>query len=66
MSVFVTSLPLSLPPFLLLCHFRNRDELEDRLRGITMERAGIKESMVWCLDHAESADEVGGGGGGGS
>ena len=37
---------------------RHRDELEDRLRAITMERSGIRESMVWCLDHAESADEV--------
>ena len=42
---------LLLPP-------RHRDELEDMLRAITMERARIRETMIWCLDHAESADEV--------
>ena len=37
---------------------RQRDELEDQLRHISMEREKIKKSMVWCLDHADSAEEV--------
>lgn len=37
---------------------RQRDELEDQLRHLSMEREKIKKSMVWCLDHSESADEV--------
>ncbi len=38
--------------------YRQRDELEDQLRHISMEREKIKKSMVWCLDHSESAEEV--------
>lgn len=38
--------------------FRQRDELEDQLRHLSMEREKIKKSMVWCLDHSESAEEV--------
>ena len=37
---------------------RQRDELEDQLRNLSMEREKIKKSMVWCLDHADSAEEV--------
>ena len=37
---------------------RQRDELEDQLRHISMERERIKKSMVWCLDHSDSAEEV--------
>ena len=37
---------------------RQRDELEDQLRHISMEREKIKKSMVWCLDHSDSAEEV--------
>ena len=40
------------------CRVRNRDDLEDQLRGISMERAKIKGATVWCMDHAESAEEV--------
>ena len=36
----------------------NRDDLENQLRGVTMERGSIRKSMVWCLDHADSAEEV--------
>ncbi len=28
------------------------------LRGLTMERSKIAEAMVFCLDHAESAEEI--------
>ena len=27
---------------------------------MSVEREGVQEMMVWCLDHAESAAEVGG------
>ena len=36
----------------------DRDTLEDMLRSITMERSKIMECMVWCIDHATSAEEV--------
>ncbi|XP_041354485.1 U2 snRNP-associated SURP motif-containing protein-like isoform X2 [Gigantopelta aegis] len=35
-----------------------RDRLEDMLRELTPERPKIGDVMVWCLDHAESAEEV--------
>ncbi|KAH3814501.1 hypothetical protein DPMN_143003, partial [Dreissena polymorpha] len=35
-----------------------RDRLEDMLRELTPERPKIGEAMVWCLDHADSAEEV--------
>ncbi|CAG5128807.1 unnamed protein product, partial [Candidula unifasciata] len=35
-----------------------RDRLEDILRELTPDRTKIAEAMVWCLDHAEAAEEV--------
>jgi len=35
-----------------------RDRLEDLLRELNPERARVADAMVWCLDHAESAEEV--------
>ncbi|XP_074657715.1 U2 snRNP-associated SURP motif-containing protein-like isoform X2 [Tubulanus polymorphus] len=35
-----------------------RDRLEDMLREMTPERSKIGDLMVWCLDHAESAEEI--------
>jgi len=35
-----------------------RDKLEDLLRDLVPERFKIGEAMVWCLDHAESAEEI--------
>lgn len=35
-----------------------RDRLEDMLRELSPERTKIGEAMVWCMDHAESAEEV--------
>lgn len=35
-----------------------RDRLEDMLRELTPERSKIADGMVWCLDHAEAAEEI--------
>ncbi|XP_052782841.1 U2 snRNP-associated SURP motif-containing protein-like isoform X2 [Mya arenaria] len=35
-----------------------RDRLEDILRDLSPERPKVGEAMVWCLDHADSAEEV--------
>lgn len=35
-----------------------RDKLESLLRNLTPERKKIAESMVYCLDHADAAEEV--------
>ncbi|XP_071950585.1 U2 snRNP-associated SURP motif-containing protein-like [Antedon mediterranea] len=35
-----------------------RDKLEDMLRNLTMERKRISDTMVYCLDHGESAEEI--------
>ena len=35
-----------------------RDKFEDMLRGLTLERAQIKEAMAFALDNAEAAGEV--------
>lgn len=40
----------------LLCS--QRDRLEDMLRELTPERNKVGDAMVWCLDHAESAEEI--------
>lgn len=35
-----------------------RDRLEDLLRNLTPERTKIREAMIFCIDHAEAAEEV--------
>lgn len=35
-----------------------RDEFEDRLRALTLERSQIKEAMGFALDNADAAGEV--------
>lgn len=35
-----------------------RDKFENMLRGLTLERAQIKEAMAFALDNAEAAGEV--------
>ncbi|CAH1782434.1 unnamed protein product [Owenia fusiformis] len=35
-----------------------RDRLEDMLRDMTPERVKVGDAMVWCLDHAEAAEEI--------
>jgi U2-associated protein SR140 len=44
----------------LLCPFlcRQRDRLEDLLRNMTPERLKVAESMVFCIEHSEAADEI--------
>ncbi|XP_068686027.1 U2 snRNP-associated SURP motif-containing protein-like [Montipora foliosa] len=37
---------------------RQRDKLEDMLRDLTPERAKIAKSMVFCVNHADCAEEV--------
>ncbi|XP_067948081.1 U2 snRNP-associated SURP motif-containing protein-like [Watersipora subatra] len=37
---------------------RQRDRLGDLLRELTTDRVKIGETMIWCLEHAESADEI--------
>lgn len=37
---------------------RSRDYLENALREITSSKTSIGEAMVWCLEHAESAEEI--------
>lgn len=35
-----------------------RDEFEDMLRALTLERSQIREAMGFALDNAEAAGEV--------
>jgi len=35
-----------------------RDRLEDMLRDLLPEKQKVGDSMVWCLEHAESAEEI--------
>ena len=35
-----------------------RDRLEDMLRDLTPECGKVGDAMVWCMDHAESAQEI--------
>lgn len=37
---------------------RQRDRLEDLLRNMTPERLKVAESMVFCIEHSEAADEI--------
>lgn len=41
---------------LYLC--RERDKLEEMLRGLTPRRGDIAEAMLFCLSHAEAAEEI--------
>ncbi|CAG2113273.1 unnamed protein product [Medioppia subpectinata] len=35
-----------------------RDKLEDMLRNLTPQKSKICETMVYCIDHSESAEEI--------
>ncbi|KAG0422520.1 hypothetical protein HPB47_001663, partial [Ixodes persulcatus] len=35
-----------------------RDKLEDMLRGLTPERPKIVEAMIYCIEHADAAEEI--------
>lgn len=44
---------------LLNCiNFSQRDKFEDLLRNITPEKYKVAETMIYCIDHAEAAEEV--------
>lgn len=43
------------------CSFRlnrQRDRLEDLIRHLTPERSKIGDCMVFCIEHADAADEI--------
>jgi U2-associated protein SR140 len=35
-----------------------RDRLEDMLRNLTPQRTKVGDAMIYCIDHAESAEEI--------
>jgi U2-associated protein SR140 len=35
-----------------------RDRLEDLIRHLTPERAKIGDAMIFCIEHADAADEI--------
>lgn len=35
-----------------------RDKLEDMLRNLTPQRNKIMDAMIYCIDHAEAAEEI--------
>jgi len=37
---------------------RQRDHLEEMLRSLVPDRNTIAEAMVWCIEHAESGEEI--------
>lgn len=37
---------------------RQRDRLEDLIRHLTPERSKIGDCMIFCIEHAEAADEI--------
>uniref|UniRef100_A0A3B4TQF7 U2 snRNP-associated SURP domain containing n=1 Tax=Seriola dumerili TaxID=41447 RepID=A0A3B4TQF7_SERDU len=40
------------------CLKEERDKLEEMLRGMTPRRGDIAEAMLFCLSHAEAAEEI--------
>ena len=37
---------------------RQRERLGDILRELTVDRVKVGEAMIWCLEHAEAAQEI--------
>lgn len=35
-----------------------RDRLEDLIRHLTPERSKIGDTMIFCIEHADAADEI--------
>lgn len=52
----VNDIVLSCKCIFLCC--RQRDKLEDMLRDLMPERAKIARCMVFCVNHADCAEEV--------
>lgn len=38
--------------------FSQRDRLEDLIRHLTPERQKIGDAMIFCIEHADAADEI--------
>ncbi|MEQ2185465.1 hypothetical protein GOODEAATRI_018386 [Goodea atripinnis] len=38
--------------------YRERDKLEEMLRGLSPRRGDVAEAMLFCLNHAEAAEEI--------
>jgi len=38
--------------------YSQRDRLEDLIRHLTPERSKIGDAMIFCIEHAEAADEI--------
>lgn len=43
---------------LLFAFYRQRDRLEDLIRHLTPERSRIGDAMIFCIEHADAADEI--------
>ena len=41
-----------------VCGYSERDKLEEMLRALTPRRSDIAEAMLFCLSHAEAAEEI--------
>lgn len=52
----ISELLVHFSPLFYLC--RERDKLEEMLRGLTPRRGDIAEAMLFCLNHAEAAEEI--------
>lgn len=39
-------------------HCSQRDRLEDLIRHLSPERSKIGDTMIFCIEHAEAADEI--------
>lgn len=42
----------------LFCSHSQRDRLEEFIRQLTPERSKIADAMVYCIEHADAADEI--------
>lgn len=38
--------------------YRQRDRLEDLIHYLTPERSRIGDAMIFCIEHADAADEI--------
>lgn len=42
----------------VVCVCSERDKLEEILRGLTPRRSDVAEAMLFCLTHADAAEEI--------
>lgn len=57
-SLFINYFDLIFQQKYSLRLFRQRDRLEDLIRHLTPERSKIGDCMVFCIEHADAADEI--------